>query len=131
MVAADVTRLAVMVVTGGSFGIYQRAGQQIGDALVGVAGAARVELDAGLGQGRLGAGADAAADQAVHAVGCQKARQGAVAAAVGGHHLGIRQSAVHDVIDLELFRVAEVAVHIAVFIGDCDFHGVISFLCAG
>ena len=72
MVAAGVTGLAVMVVTGGSFGIYQRAGQQIGDALVGVAGAARVELDAGLGQGRLGAVADTAADQGIHPLRGQK-----------------------------------------------------------
>ena len=64
VIAAGVGLAVVMVVAGGGFGVGQGAAQQLGHPLVGVTGAAGVELDARLGQGHLGAGADAAADEA-------------------------------------------------------------------
>ena len=64
--------------------------------------------------------ADAAADQAVHALLRQQARQGPVAAAVGVHHLAGGDGAAVHLIELELAGVPEVLEHLAVFIGDCD-----------
>lgn len=122
VVAAGVSLAVVVVVAGGGLGIGQGPVQQLGHTLVGVAGAAGVELDARLGQGHLGTGPDTAADEAVHAVLGQEARQGAVAASVGGADLGGDYLAVLHLIDLELFRVAEVAEYHSVFIGDRDFH---------
>ena len=126
--AAGMGLLTVMMVAGGGFGVNQRTGQQVGHALIRIAGATGVQPDAGLGQSHLGAGTDTAAEQAVHAVRCQESGQGTVAAAVGGDYLGGDDGAVLNVVQLELFRVAEVTVYIAVFIGNCDFHVVISFL---
>ena len=57
----------------------------------------------------------------------QKASQGPVSAAIGIHHLGGGYGAVLHIIELELCRVAKVLEHLAVFIGDCDFHEDASF----
>lgn len=122
VVAAGVGLTVVVMVAGGGLGIGQSPVQQLGHPLVGVAGAAGVELDARLGQGHLGAGSDAAADEAVHAVLGQEARQSAVAATVGGADLGGDHLAVLHLIDLELLRVAEVAEHHSIFVSNCDFH---------
>ena len=127
VIAAGVL-LPVMVVTGGRLSELKGALQQLGDTRIGVAGASGVQLDAGLGQGHLGTASDAAADEAVHAVGCQEARQSAVAAAVGVHHLGGDHGAVFHVVEFELGRVAEVLEDLSVFIGNCDFHADASFL---
>ena len=69
-----------------------------------------------------GAAANAAADEGIHALGLQKARQGPVAGAVGIHHLRGGHPALLGLINFELGRVAEVLEHLAVFIGYCDFH---------
>ena len=53
----------------------------------------------------------------------EEARQGAVAAAQRGDHLGGGHRAVRRVVQLELLTVAEVLKHLAVFIGYRDFHG--------
>ena len=87
MVMAAVMALAVVVVGADGVGVVaQPAGQQGLHLGVGAAGGAGVELDAGLGQGVPGPAADAAADQGVHLMRLQEARQGPVAAAVGVHH---------------------------------------------
>ena len=103
--------------------VGERPLQQGRHALVRPAGYAGVELDAGLRQGGAGPGADAAADQGVHPVALEEARQGAVAAAHGADHLGGGHRAVRRVVQLELLTVAEVLKHLAVFIGYRDFHG--------
>ena len=100
----------------------QPARQQILHGLVGAAGDPAVQLDARLGQGCFGAAANAAADEGVHALGLQKARQGPVAGAVGIHYLRGKHPALLSLINFELGRVAEVLEHLAVFIGHCDFH---------
>ena len=53
----------------------QPARQQILHGLVGAAGDPAVQLDARLGQSCFGAAANAAADEGVHTLGLQKARQ--------------------------------------------------------
>lgn len=68
-----------------------------------------------------------AADQGIHLTVLQKASQGPVSAAIGIHHLGGGYGAVLHIIELELCRVAKVLEHLAVFIGDCDFHEDASF----
>ena len=127
VVAAGMCLLTAMVITSGGFDINQRTGQQIGHTLIRVAGAAGVQLDTGLGQSHLGAGADAAADHTVHAVARQEAGQGTVTTAVGRNYLGVRQHPVHDVVNFKLLRVSEVAVDLAVFVSDSDFDVFTSF----
>ena len=112
MVAAAVVAagmlLAVVMVAGGCIGADQRARQQLCHPGIRVALAAGVQPDACLRQRHLGPAADAAADQSVHLVALQEARQGSVAAAVGVHHLRGGDGAVLRVVELELCRVAEV-----------------------
>lgn len=100
----------------------QLALQQIGHFAVRIAGDAGVELDTRLGQRGAGTAADTAADQSVHTVPLEEARQSAVAAAHGADHLGGDHLAVLDLIELKLFTVAEVLEHLAVFVGYCEFH---------
>ena len=122
-VAAAVVALFPVVVAALGVGIKgQLARQQIGHLAVRIAGDAGIELDAGFRQSGAGAAADAAADQGIHAVALEEARQGAVAAANGADHLGGDHLAVLHFIELELFTVAEVLKHLAVFIGYCEFH---------
>ena len=86
------------------------------------AGRAGAEFDALLLQRRLGAAADAAADQHVDSLVRQQHRQRFVAAAVGTDDLRGYDLAVLDLVYLELFRVAEVLKHLAVFVSNCYFH---------
>ena len=102
--------------------VGQAPRQQGGHRPVGVPRRAGVESDARLGQSVSGAAADAAADEGLHAVLPQEARQGPVAAAVGVHHPAGDHRAVFHVVELELLRVAEVLEYLTVFISDCDFH---------
>ena len=83
---------------------------------------AGVEGDPGLGQSRPGPAADAAADQRLHPVGRQKARQRPVAAAVGIHHPAGRHGTVFDLIELELSGVPKMLEHLAVLIGYRENH---------
>ena len=126
MVAAGVL-LTVVMVAGGCIGADQRACQQFCHPGVRVALAAGVQPDTCLRQRHLGPTADAAADQGIHLTVLQKASQGPVSAAIGIHHLGGGYGAVLHIIELELCRVAKVLEHLAVFIGDCDFHEDASF----
>ena len=120
--------LAVVMVAGGALGEDQGAVQQLFHALVGAAHAAGVQADAGLGQCDLGTGADAAADEAVHAVCQQEVSQRAVAAAHGGNDFCALDGTVFDFIQLESRSVAKVAVYISVFVSNSDFHETGSFL---
>jgi len=74
------------------------------------------------------AAADAAADERVHAVLHQEARQRAVAAAIGVDHFGGDDPVTVDLIDLELLGVAKVLEDLAVFVGNCNFHVCFSFV---
>ena len=105
----------------------ERAREQGGDRFVRAAGYAAVQADARLPERHLRAAADAAADQRIHAVGLQKARQRAMAAAVGIDDLRAPDRAVLHIVELELRGVAKVLEDAAVFIGDCNSHGVFSF----
>ena len=64
--------------------------------------------------------ANAAADQGIHPLGLQKARQGTVAGTVGIHHLGRGHLAVLHLINFKLGCVAEVLEHLAVFVSNCE-----------
>ena len=59
----------------------------------------------------------------------QTHEQCAVAAAIGIHYFCVNDLTVNYFINLELCRVAKMLKNLSVFIGNCDFHGVISFLC--
>lgn len=105
----------------------QRPGQQGAYRLVRTAADAAVEFDARLGQGRLGAAADAATDQNIRPQRAEDAGQGAVAAAIGVHHLGGEDLPVLHIVDLKLLRVAKVLKDLSVFVSDRNSHHVFSF----
>ena len=63
-----------------------------------------------------------------HALSRQKARQRAVALAVGAHHLAVDDLAVFHIVDLELFGAAEMLEDLAAGVSDCNSHGIASFL---
>ena len=90
--------------------------------LIRVSAYASVEPDPRLGQGVLGSGADAAAEEGVHMELRQQSSKGAMAAALRAHHLLADHRAVFHLVYFELLTVAEVLKHLAAFISDCDFH---------
>lgn len=73
VLTAAMAAFVIVVITSGIVCIGEGTGQQFGYPLIGVTGAAGVEPDPGFRQGHLGAGADAAADQAVYLLICQEA----------------------------------------------------------
>ena len=128
LAAAVVVAFVAVVVTVGVGVIGQGAGQQGLDGCVGRARDAAVQADAGSCQRGLGAAADAAADQGVHLELAQQGSQGAVALAVGAHHLAADHLAVFHFVQLKLGGVAEMGKDQAVLISDCNFHKKASFL---
>ena len=121
LAAAVIVVMAVVVAMNVGV-IAEGAAQQGLHRLVGRAGHPAEQADARLGQGRLGAAADAAADQDVCLHLAQQPGQSAVALAVGAHHLAGDHLAVFHLIELELRGMAEMLEHLAVLIGNCDFH---------
>lgn len=123
-VAAAVVALALLVVMiAGHIAVHgQSALQQLLHHCVGAAGRACVYRDARLGQRLARAAADAAADQHLHTLGLQKARQRTVALAIGVHHLAAGDLLALGLIQLELLGVAKVLEYVAVFVSNRDFH---------
>ena len=123
MVAAVMARAVVVMVVACRVGVVcQRTLRQRLCRCVRAAGNARIEPNPSLGQRLLGTHADAAADQRVHLSRLQKARQRAVAAAVGADDLLADDHAVFHIVELELLRVSEVLKDLSVFIGYRDSH---------
>ena len=96
---------------------------------IGTAHISSVEGDASLLHSHLCASADTSADQNVSLCILQKSCKCAVSCAHCSNYLLIDDLAVSNVIELELLCSAEMLKDLSVFIGNCDFHGVISFLC--
>ena len=96
--------------------ILQRSCKQSRRRFVRAAGHAAVELNPRLCQRILRACADAAADEYIYAVGCEEARQCAVAAALGIRDLLPDDPVFLHVVELELRRVAKVLEYVSVFI---------------
>ena len=131
MVAAGVaalTMLVIVVVAADVRVVAEISGQQRMDSRIGITADAAEEPDSRLRQRLLRAAADAAADERVHAVLHQEARQRAVAAAVGIDHFGGDDPVTVDLIDLELLGVAKVLEDLAVCVGNCNFHVCFSFV---
>ena len=128
VLTAAMAAFVIVVITSGIVCIGEGTGQQFGYPLIGVTGAAGVEPDPGFRQGHLGAGADAAADQAVYLLICQEAGQRTMAAAVGVHDLRGDHLASRYIIELELLRMAEMLKNRSVLISHCNFHVHVSFL---
>src|SRR5699024_5302228 len=126
-VVAAVVMLAVVVAMDVGL-VVQAARQQGVHRRVGRAGGPAVQPDARGGQGGLGAAADAAADQNVGPQLLQDAGHGAVALAAGAHHLAAEDLPVFHIVDFELFGTAEMLEDLAVCVGDCNSHGIASFL---
>ena len=121
VITAAVTAL-VMVAAAGIGIICQSVSQESLHGLVCIAHNAAVDLDIRILQRKAGAAADAAANEHIHAKALQKASQGAMAAAVGVHHLGGNHFARLCGIDFKLGGVTKVLEHIAIFVGNCNFH---------
>lgn len=119
--AAMTVALSVVVAVDGGI-IGQLPCQEIGYCCICFSLYAAVELDACLGQGILGTGANAAADKGVDALLLQEGGQCPVPLALRGEDMGFGDFALLDGVDLEFLRVAEVLENLAVFIGDCKFH---------
>lgn len=120
VLAAAVTFL-VVVIAGGIGVKGQAAGGQLFCCSQGIAGDAGIELNAGLGQSHPGAGADAAADELLHAETMQEASQGAMAAAQHRYHFRADHLAVFSFCHQELAAVSEMSEYLSVFIGYCYF----------
>ena len=129
--AAGVTArtVLVVVVVAVNIGIIaQIAAEQCAHRRVSFSADTAIELDSRFGQSCLGTAADAAANQRVHAVLHQEARQCAVTAAVGIHNFRMEDLALRSLINLKLLSVAEMLKNLAVFVGNCNFHHGISFV---
>ena len=100
----------------------ERARQQTAHRLVRIAPHAAVDFDAELPERALRAAADAAADQLVHAVHHQKARQQAVAASGRVEHPAGDDLALLHLLELECGAMAEVLKDLTVLVRDCNFH---------
>ena len=120
---AVMTAAAVMVGAAGIGIILQFAGQQGIDCFVSITMDAAIELDTSLVQGGAGAAADAAADEQVDLVGSQITCQGAVTGTGNAEDLGIDDSAVFDLVELELSGMTEVGEDHFVLISNCNQHG--------
>ena len=128
--AVGAAAVALVVVVVGAVDVRvedQLPGQIVGHGGGCIAGKAAEQLDAGLHQRHLRPGADAAAEQDVCAMLYENARQCAMALSIRRDDLGAQELAVFGLIELELCGAAKVLEHLAVFIGDCDFHEDASF----
>lgn len=110
--------------------ILQRSCKQSRRRFVRAAGHAAVELNPRLCQRILCACADAAADEYMYAVGCEEARQCAVAAALGIRDLFPDNPVFLHIVELELRRVAKVLEYASIFICYCNSHCYRPFLFA-
>ena len=122
VLTAGVPALAVcvIVVVAPDIGVVaERPRQQCVYRRVRLAADAAVEPDARLCQRRLRATADTAADQGIHALLHQKARQYAVPTAVGIHDLCTDNLAFRDLIELKLRGVTKVLENLSPPIGQC------------
>ena len=113
--AAAVVSVGVVIAAGLRV-IGESARQKGLDRGVRLSGHAAVELNPRLCQRILRACADAAADEYIYAVGCEEARQCAVAAALGIRDLLPDDPVFLHVVELELRRVAKVLEYVSVFI---------------
>ena len=118
----------VMVVTVNIGIVAQISAEQRVHRRVSLPADAAVELDTRLGQCRLRAAADAAANQSIHALPRQEACQRAVTAAVGINDFRMDDFAVRGFINLELLGVSEMLENLTVLIGNRNFHHGISFV---
>ena len=116
--------MMAVVVTSGIGIILQRAVCKSLCCRVGRTGNPAVKPNPCFGQRSLSAHADAAANQRIRLRGFQKAGQRTVAAAVGGNDLFRDDPAALHVIELELFRVAEMLEDLSVFISYRNSHSI-------
>ena len=102
--------------------IIQGVCQEAFHSLVCVAGAAAVDGNTGIRQGKPGAAADAAANQDIDTLLGQQTSQCAVAAAVGVDHLGGQDFSILSLVELEGGGMAKMLEDVSGLIGNCDFH---------
>ena len=102
--------------------IDQFSFQQIFYRFLRFTGSSAVNLDPGLGQSLLGSAANAAANQRIHTLGCQKACQGAVPASGRIHQSFAADLSLCHFIDLKLLGMAEMLKNTPVFIRYRYFH---------
>ena len=120
VLAAGVIRVVMAAV--GRVARLERARQQTLNRRIRIALHAAVNADAELPERVLRTAADAAADQLVHAVHHQKARQQAVAASGRVEHPAGDDLALLHLIELERGAMAEVLKDLTVLVGNCNLH---------
>ena len=103
--------------------IRKRTGQKCLNRRICVALHTAKQTDIRFCQRHLCATADAAADQCIHALRRQKARQRAITAAVGIYNLRRKDFAVLRFIYFELSGVSKMLEDLTILISDCNFHG--------
>lgn len=103
--------------------VLERACKQGFHLGIGIAGSTRIKLDTGFGQGAARAATDSAADQGIHAQLFEESGQSAVAVPICRDDLVGNNFAACGIVNLKLFRVAEVLEYVPVFICDRNFHG--------
>ena len=82
-----------------------------------------------MSQSILGTAANATADQGADILFLQEGSQGTMADTVAGENMGFLDLIVLNGVNLELFCMAEVLENLAVVIGNCKFHKIVtSFL---
>ena len=124
--------LAVTVVTAHDIRIVvQLTGEEGRNCFICTACDTAVQLNASLIERHLRTAADAAADQCVNLIGCEKAGECAVSAAVGVDNPGRRDRAALYVVKFKLCRVSKMLEHLPVLISNCNSHRNISFFING
>jgi len=124
-VAATVVTTLVVVLAHGVGIVLEIPGCQSRCRSVGFSHHTGVEQNARLIQSRPGTAADAAADQGIDLHLGQEARQGPMAAAVGGHHYSVDDLTVLHIVNLELLRMAKVLEYLTVLVSHRNTHGYI------
>ena len=94
-----------------------------------------VNLNGSRIQRTAGSASNSTADQGIYLLVPQKSGQSTVTAAVGIHYSAGSYLTLFYFIDFKVFRMAKMLKYLAIFIGDCDFHGfpscwLLSFCCA-
>lgn len=118
-----VALMAFAVVIAGCIRIkYQRIIQKCLHLLIRISLYAREQLDSRRCQRISGAAADSAANQNIHAVSFQKARQASVSLTVGVYYRRRHDFSAFRLINFEFFAMSKVLKYLFIFVSDCNFH---------
>lgn len=123
VVASAGMSLTVVVMIAHNIRVVAESARKISiDSVVSTAVYAAEKLDASLSKSSLSTSADAAADEDINAVHSEEACKSAVTAAESWDNLLAHDFVVSNVVNLELFSVAEVLKDLTVFVSNRNTH---------